>query len=120
MTRWLAAGLLILALALSGPAGAQSPAPAEKGVLHGRISDTLGAAISRAFVLVHRSGAAKESQQLAVSENGEFQVQLAPGLYDLFIGSPGFIPYAKAIMIPPDKPVELKIKLRVDMEHLED
>jgi hypothetical protein len=123
MKRGLAAGLLILAVCV--PVRAQTPAPATTGILQARIADTLGAAISRAFVLVHGDGLVgntwvKVNQQFDVNINGEFQIQLAPGLYDLFIGSPGFIPYAKKVKIQPGKPTILKIKLQVDMENLQD
>ena len=123
MKREIAAGLLILAVCM--PTRAQTPDLATTGVLHGRISDTLGAAISRAFVLVHGDGRVgntwvKVNQQVDVNINGEFQIQLAPGLYDLFIGSPGFIPYAKKVKIQTGKQTILKIKLQVDMENLQD
>lgn len=88
------------------------------GTLQGRVSDSLGAAISRGFVLVHSFQQGKPDQQLTLNENGEFQAQLAPGLYDLFVGSVGFIPYAKEIRIQADKPVALKIKLKVDLESI--
>jgi hypothetical protein len=125
MKRGLAAGLLILALAVCGPVRAQTPTPVTTGVLQARIADTLGAAIDRAFVLVHGYGRVgnvwvKVDQQVDVNINGEFQIQLAPGLYDLFVGSPGFIPYAKKVKIQPGKPTVLKIKLQVDMDNLQD
>jgi hypothetical protein len=70
----------------------------------------MGAAISRAFVLVHGEGSEKASQPLSVNENGEFQVQLAPGLYDLF--------YAKEVRVVPGKPTILKIKMAVDLANI--
>jgi hypothetical protein len=123
MKRRLAVGLLILAVCV--PSRAQTPAPTTTGVLQARIADTLGAAINRAFVLVHGdvridNSWVKVNQQVDVNINGEFQIQLAPGLYDLFIGSPGFIPFAKKVKIQPGKPTILKIKLQVDMENLQD
>ena len=90
-------------------------AQAATGTLQGRISDSLGAAISRGFFLVHSEGRDKLDQQLTLNENGEFHIQLAPRLYDLFVGSVGFVPYAKEFRIEAGKPVALKIKLQVDM-----
>src|SRR5580658_4585384 len=107
MTRLLSSAALAGLIAVSTFAFAQTPTPEPAGTLQARISDTMGAAISRAYVLVHGDGSEKASQPLSVNENGEFQVQLAPGLYDLFIGSPGFVPYAKEVRILPGKPTIL-------------
>lgn len=63
---------------------------------------------------------AKFDQQLKLTENGKFSVQLRPGLYDFFVGSPGLLPFAKEIDLHSCKPVALKIKLSVDLEHLQD
>jgi hypothetical protein len=119
ITRWLTAVFLIFALSVGAPARAQTTASAATGTLQGRISDTLGAAIS-GFVLVHSNQWVKIGEQVSVNENGEFQIQLAPGLYDLFVSYRGFIPWAKKIKIQPGKPTVLKIKLQVDMANLED
>ncbi|MGB9407072.1 MAG: carboxypeptidase-like regulatory domain-containing protein [Terracidiphilus sp.] len=118
MKRWLAAVLFMGVFSTGASARAQTPAPAATGTLQGRISDSLGAAIIRGFFLVHSEGRDKLDQQLTLNENGEFHIQLAPGLYDLFIGSVGFVPYAKEIRIQANKPVVLKIKLKVDMESI--
>src|ERR1017187_10160383 len=118
MTRLAAMVLLGALLFAAGPNSGKAQAAPTTGDLHGRISDEPGAAIFRGFVLVH-GGPKGESQQLQLNENGEVDVQLAPGLYDFFVGSIGFIPFAKEIKIQRDKPVVLKVKLRVDMEHIE-
>jgi hypothetical protein len=118
MTRLAATVLLGALLFAAGPNPGHAQPAAATGSLRGRVSDEPGAAIFRGFVLVH-GGPKGESRQLQLNENGEFDVQLAPGLYDFFVGSIGFIPFAKGIKIQPDKPVVLKVKLRVDMEHIE-
>ncbi|HWG22003.1 MAG TPA: carboxypeptidase-like regulatory domain-containing protein [Terracidiphilus sp.] len=113
----------IVLAALSSPALlAQTPAPAapDNCVVHGRVADPLGAAISRAFFLVHSDGWATVDQQVKLSDNGEFDLRLKPGLYDLFIASPGFVPQARIIDTRACKPITLKLKMLVDMEHLED
>jgi hypothetical protein len=120
MARLLAAVLLVTALSAGTIAHCQAPAPAATGTLQGRIADPLGAAISRSFVLVYSERWGNATKQVSVNDNGEFQIPLEPGMYSLFISSRGFIPYAKAIKIVPGKPVVLKVKLQVDMEHLED
>jgi hypothetical protein len=116
--RLLSSATLAGLIALSTFAFAQTPTSAPTGTLQARISDSMGAAISRAFVLVHGEGSEKASQPLSVNDNGEFQVQLAPGLYDLFIGSTGFVPYAKEVRVVPGKPTILKIKMAVDLANI--
>lgn len=93
--------------------------PQEMATLHGLIHDELGAAVARAFVLVH-GGPRAINQELKLNEKAEFEVRLPPGTYDVFVGSAGFVPYAKAVQVWKDKPVTLRIKLKVDKEHLED
>ena len=81
-----------------------------------RGSDTgLLAQAATGTFLVHSEERDKLDQQLTLNENGEFHIQLAPRLYDLFVGSVGFVPYAKEFRIEAGKPVALKIKLQVDM-----
>jgi len=118
MRRWLTTFLLMAVFSLGASAKAQTPSPVATGTLQGRVSDSLGAVIRRGYVLVHCFQPGKPDQQLTLNENGEFHIQLAPGLYDLFVGSVGFVPYAKEFRIQADKPVVLKIKLKVDMESI--
>jgi len=119
---WLAIPLVCALLLLLSPAlFAQTPPAASKTCsFHGRISDTVGAAINRAFVLVYSDRLEKVSRQVSLNEYAEFAVELEPGLYDLFTASPGFVPVAKIINIRTCKPVDLKLKMQVDMEHMED
>jgi hypothetical protein len=80
----------------------------------------LGAAIQRSFVLVHSDRWVQLDQQVTLTENGEFDTQLKPGLYDLFVGSRGFLPFTKVVDLRSCKPVAIKVRSLVDMEHLED
>lgn len=122
MQRFIAVALLVIALSYAATAKSQPPVttPSPTCELHGRLSDSLGAAISRAYVFAHSGSWVERDQQLTLNDNGEFSVKLLPGLYDLFAVSRGFIPYAKVIDLRDCKPVDLKIKLKVDLEHLED
>lgn len=114
--------LVFLAAVVSilAPCVARAQAPTASCTFRGRISDPLGAAISRGFVLVHNQRWTRGGQQLTLNDNGEFTVQLRPGLYDLLAASPGFIPIAKEIDLRSCKPVVPKIKLKVDLAHLDD
>ena len=70
--------------------------------------------------MVHSERWAENGQRIPLDQNGEFKVQLKPGLYDFFVASVGFIPYAKKIDLRSCKPTGLKVKMKVDLEHLED
>jgi hypothetical protein len=120
MFRLFAVALLAALSPAIAPTPAQAQTPAATCALHGRIADTEGAAISRAFVLVHSERWIGTDQHLTLNENGEFQAQLKPGLYDFFAASRGFLPFAKEIDLRACKPLDLKIKMKVDLEHLED
>jgi hypothetical protein len=98
---------------------AQAP-PTEKTCdVRGRVADPLGAAISRAFVLVHSSAWVKTTQ-VTLTDNGEFSLQLKPGIYAFFADAVGFVPIAKIIDTRSCKPVTLNVKMQVDLAHMED
>jgi hypothetical protein len=111
---------VVLALCVGSALHAQTPAAASTCSFSGRIADQLGAAISRAFVAVHSDRLVKTSRSIDLNDNGEFEVKLEPGMYDFFVGSRGFLPFAKEIDLRSCKPVALEVKLKVDLEHLED
>jgi Carboxypeptidase regulatory-like domain len=111
---------IILALLLSSALYAQTSVEPKTCAFTGRIADPLGAAIARAYILVHSDRWLRVNHVIAVNENGEFRAQLGPGLYDFFVGSPGFMPFAREIDLRSCKPVTLNVKMKVDIEHLED
>jgi len=114
---------LLLAVFSCSIAGAQIAAdsatrsPEKDGLLHGNVVDPSGAAI-QGFILVHSDRWNKINKQIPVSKLGEFKVQLAPGLYDFFVASPGFLPIARVIEIKSEKPTTLKLTMKLDEEHL--
>ena len=87
-------------------------------MLAGQIQDRVGATI-QAFVLVHSDRGNKIDKQVPVDKEGEFTMELAPGLYDFFVASPGFLPIAKVIEIKDGKRTTLKLTMKVDEEHLQ-
>jgi hypothetical protein len=105
---------LALAAAIAIPAPAQTSDTEAKGTLQGRVTDNYGAGITTAFVYVQ--GANNVSQQVPVTESGDFSVQLPPGIYNFFVGSTGFAPFAKEIKVSLKKPVIVKVKLHVDLD----
>jgi len=99
-------------------ADSASPKPEKNGVLAGHIHDRAGATI-QAFVLVHSDRGNKIDKQVRVDKDGEFKIELAPGLYVFFVASPGFLPIAKVIEIKGGRPTTLKLTMKVDEEHLQ-
>ena len=93
--------------------------PEKNGVLGGQIQDRAGATI-QAFVLVHSDRGNKIDKQVPVDKEGEFKIELAAGLYDFFVASPGFLPIAKVIEIKGGRQTTLKLTMKVDEEHLQD
>jgi len=113
MFRLIISVLLATVIATAVSTSAQTPAPdATTGTLQGHITDNSGTGIPAAFAYVQ--GNNDISQQVPVNEKGDFTVQLPPGIYNFFVGSLGFTPYAKEIKIIKNKPLVLKIKLPVD------
>jgi hypothetical protein len=105
---------LALASAIALPAPAQTSEPDATGTLQGRVTDNYGAGITTAFVYVQ--GPNNISQKVPVTDTGDFSVQLPPGIYNFFVGSTGFAPFAKEIKISLKKPVVMKVKLHVDLD----
>ena len=112
----LAVGVLLIPLTLQ----AQPPTTDKTCAVRGRITDPMDAAINRAFVLVHSDAWVKITQQVTLTDNGEFSLQLKPGIYAFFADSPGFVPVAKIIDTRSCRTLNLNIKMRVDSEHMED
>ncbi len=120
MRRLIKTAFWMVAFSFGLPLLAQAPNPATSCRLHGRIADPLGAAIQRAFVLVHSGRWVELDERVTLNKNGEFDIQLKPGLYDLFVGSRGFLPFSGEVDLRACKPLSIKVKLLVDMQHLED
>lgn len=116
MTRLLPFVALATMFALSTPAFPQAADSAVTAPLQGKVTDNYGIAITTAFVYIH--GDNKISQEIPINENGEFTLDLPPGIYSVFISSTGFAAFAKEIKISRNRPapVVLKVKLHVDLE----
>src|SRR6266403_1927458 len=76
----------------------------KNGMLKGRVVDVGEHApiIRGVYILVHRSGVADAADdvKLTVNRTGEFSVELAPGLYDVFVsGERGFNPSCRQVEI---------------------
>ena len=109
--------LLTAAFALSFvlTASAQLGPPESRGTLKGDVVDAEGAPIQTAFVLVHRSTA--DDKHGYPDQRGSFEIDLTPGLYDIFIAADGFAPQCKVIEIKAFQLMSYHAILQVDAEH---
>lgn len=117
----LAAAILLLAFASPITTFSQSSAlqsQRQNGRLAGNVADTYEEVpIRYAFVLVHRS--ITGNMTVKINERGEFDVSLAPGLYDVFVAADGFAPVCKKIEIKANASAVFKPRLEPDSEHLQ-
>jgi hypothetical protein len=117
--RWsaVAACLLVGCLSVVPQAARQGQGPG--GRLEGDVADLAeNAPIRYAFVLVH-SGLRKEDIRVKVDENGRYDLQLPPGLYDVFVAAEGFAPFCKKVGVFVGRTTTVRARLKPDAEHLE-
>ena len=74
---------------------ATGPAP-ENGRLTGSALTQLGQPIPNIFVLIHPN-AGGPTTELKVTPEGQFDLRLSPGLYDVLVSSPHFDPVCKLV-----------------------
>ena len=112
------AGVVLALLFLSSPL-----ADSRKSHLKGKVTDEEGAVIPSARVLVHwdPSGSAvgldsnigiKEDVALTTGQTGEFETDLPPGFYDLFVSATAFSPVCRKLRLTDiaHPPVDFKMK----------
>jgi hypothetical protein len=111
------ASLILAALAaLSQAVYGQNSA---KGTLTGVVTDSEGAVIEGTLVRILHWGqddkprAVESGMALHTDASGQFKVELAPGIYDLFLSAPGFSPAAKQVKIDARKKTVVNSKLNV-------
>lgn len=99
--------------------------PASTIGLKGTVTDSTGAAIRRARLVVHwdSSGSAvglksnvgiKQDVTLETDEDGKFSADLPPGFYDVFVTAQAFSPQCQKIRIKPGSAAMYNPKLKVD------
>jgi hypothetical protein len=120
MKRWhlLVVASLVLSISVSSPSIWAQAKPATE-TLGGRIvaaADGLPLPDARIWIFD-----AKGSEQYTAQQNstGEFRIVLPTGYYFVLIGALGCVPYAKEIWLRPGKPMNLKVRLELDLENLQ-
>lgn len=108
MKRWISLACCLL--------WAITAAGAEKPNFKIVIVDEMGAAIqAEIFVRTTSSSLATPIIAIALNRDGTAELELKPGVYDVFVGANGFDPYARKIEVLPNKPVNIRLKLKVSL-----
>jgi len=112
-------GFLIFLMCLSASAQTQA------SNIEGAVTDTAGAAIAGARILVHwdPSGSAvglrtnvgiKHDVQIEADKYGKFAVRVPAGFYDIFVSAEAFSPHAEKVRVNPTSKVTIYPKLPPD------
>jgi len=83
----------------------------------GSVIDPAGAIIGKAHVWIHEDHGNAEFTT-TTDKLGTFLIDLPDSCYDVMIGSPGFQPFSKRICVHRDKPLQVKIELKIDRENM--
>jgi len=97
----------------------------QKSLLNGEITDELGAAVSRARVIVHWDSSGSQAglkSNVGISEDlilqtdeaGKFSTELPTGFYDLFVSSAAFTPACQKIRLKQQAALSVKFKLKAN------
>jgi hypothetical protein len=92
------------------------------GTLKGAVTDATGARVPGALVRIERwskanslkSSVIEKDEVVYTNSEGEFSIHLSPGSYDVLVGHPGLLPYAKRIRVRAGKETELSPTLKLD------
>lgn len=118
------ARLIIVCAILGFPSATKLPAqlpPQDRsaGTVVGTVADKAeNAPIGRAFVYIHGDRWHGDLQP-AVDADGHFKANLAPGLYDIFVASGGFLPTCAVLSVESGKQTTYDVRLGPDNEHLQ-
>lgn len=93
-----------------------------KSVIKGEVTDSEGAVIVKARVLIHgdpsagRSAAEDSIQDMSVftDSSGMYSVKVPAGFYDVFVSAPAFTPMAAKVRVKEGQPTTFSTKLKVD------
>jgi hypothetical protein len=94
-----------------------------QNAIKGQITDSEGAVIAKARVLVHwdpsasRSAATENSVQdmsVVTDGSGVYSAMVPAGFYDVFVSAPAFTPIAAKVRVKEGQPTTFSTKLNVD------
>jgi len=102
-----------------------SAAPPGNGRLSGRVTDSQGAVISEAYLIVHWDSSGStvglasnvgivHDLNLQSDKEGVYSVDLPPGFYDVFVSSQAFTPSCRKVRVRAGEIASFSPKLRAD------
>jgi hypothetical protein len=94
------------------------------GKLTGTITDEQGASIPNAYIIVRRDPIGTNPRHESTSETiedvnvhsdprGEYSIVVSPGVYDVFVSSPGFYPSCGKIRVQDGREANFNSKLKI-------
>ncbi len=95
------------------------PQTLASGTLKGVVTDPAGAVVEGVLIrIVHwglddKRKTVESEIALHTDTNGQFKVELAPGIYDLFLSGPWSSPVAKQVKVEAGKETEFNPKLEI-------
>jgi hypothetical protein len=99
----------------------------QKAAVSVRVTDVTGAGISNAHVLVRANQRTTGTQDLIAAtgaSEGEYTINLQPGIYDVLVSAPCLIPLAAQMKLVPGEtkifPVQMKLQRQVQSEYVSD
>jgi hypothetical protein len=114
-------GIASVVFLLSSCGVSQFPQPSDGVVaMRGTIKDSEGAVITHAHILIRAypamqtAGANIENTWLQANAEGGLDTKLKPGLYDICVLEPAFVPYCRKVYAETGKPLSFNVRLQVD------
>jgi|SRR5580698_4832062 hypothetical protein len=96
---------------------------ARAATLTGTLVDNMGAAVQNARVIIHWDAVGldsikenvgiKEDEIATTKADGQFSVELPPGVYDIFVSAAGFSPHCDKVSLKGTQARHYKAKLKV-------
>jgi hypothetical protein len=93
---WTFVALLLTINLLVAPSTSQTTTGIKGTILHGGLSERQP--VRNAYVLVHRDGGT-EDQHVRTDTQGRYEIELRPGLYEVFISAGGYAPTCREVEV---------------------
>jgi hypothetical protein len=111
---------LLILMAFAVPSVRTDASSLNSGELTGTVTDSEGAAIGNAYLVVHPdSSDQRDTTILHSDKEGHFQTNLELGFYDVCVMSPAFTAECKKIRVKSAAPTTARFKLKIATEVLE-
>lgn len=75
--------------------------------------------IPQAHVWIHEQSG-RSSFETRPDASGKFAIHPPPGYYFVLVGAPGFAPFSRSVWVQPNKPIDLRVNMLPDSEHMQE